>query len=338
MADAATALKGLATRLRRAYWLMGNAVVREEFVNAVGDRVGAAPQDRVSVSVRDDGFGAVTDQLSSYALDPDAPRFVRVRDAEYLPTSAAAWLDGWLDTKTERTNPRCHAVFISGREEWEPDKWRKGVDDPYRPALRLLFAGGNRSTTQLVDCTFAETDKGRDLMRELILLWAPGISDSAAIHILVTSGWDMREARDAARKVAVCSRVAPLTDLQVGKLVRPMPAMEYAHSVLALDKRSALEVVPYLPEDSEAFIIGRLEYDLDVLGRLNTGQRAGDSDYALQTRMNIHRVVIERLRPLAKHYDPPQILRRSELLLAMEPWGMRRGYPAGVLELIAARW
>lgn len=301
-------------KLRRVYWVSGEEVVlREQVVSLLrreAQRLGISIEERQSLSVREDGEATVWDALDAWPFGARA--FLVVRDAEQLRhrERIAAWLE-------DRSGPPRVGVFVSDEYTWPTS---------LLPEARARVA----KSGMLVECSRASERTAL----EVATGWLGGETNEAE-RLLRRVGWDLRAARDAASKA---QRVGRRGDRRVLEfLTEPHPQQQFAEQLTACDRQGALRSATVLLPEERSAAIGLLDANLAALSKINRALRSAFGPREIAARLDLHRLVVERLAPYARLYDPEAVRHRAVVLADAER-AVVEGAEVGVMEVLAATW
>ena len=220
-----------------------------------------------------------------------------------------------------------------GASAWRTVKVGKFDTAEANPELRSVFVNPRKSSL-LVEATLPETDKGQENAREVVRQWLPEGTRSGARAVCEAVGYDM----SAAREVAMKARALGTSNERVlAVLARKDARSGYVEALTRCDKVTAAIEAEHVPDSAYGSSIARLDYTLDVMARIHRVLRHGDSTHELASKMGIHRVVVGRFRPYARHYTGRDVARRTAVLVWADEQ-IRAGRRKGVLEMVAAQW
>lgn len=301
--------------IRRCYWVCGEEVLlREQVVSLVRREViKAGVSDRSSISVQEDGEAAVWDAMDSWSLDSDRAGFLVVRGAERLVRveKLAAWL-------LDRAAPRKVVVFVSDDPSWPTS---------HKPEARERVT----KSGMYVQCS----PQSENSAVEIVAGWLEG-DRVAAERILKRCGWDLNTTRDAAKKAAILNRRSDPRVLAY--LTEPQPTEQFAVQLTACDRRAAVSSAVLLETSAErSAAIGLLDANLSALSKINRALRTAWSPREIAARLDLHRLVVERLQPYARLYGADEVRHRA-VELAVADRALAEGAEIGVLEALALKW
>ena len=308
-------LRMIQRKVRRCYWVCGEEVVlREQVVGLLRrEAVRLGAQERISLNVLEDGEAAVWESLDSWSLDQDRPGLLVVRDAERL--RKVERLASWL---ADLNAPRKVVVFVAAEPSWPTTR---------TPEVRERIT----KTGVYVQCSVSSHHSSV----EIVAGWLGGDSN-AAERVLEWCGWDLVTARDSVRKAALMGRREDLRVLEY--LSEPRPLEQFASQLTACDRARAVQSAGLLNSYAErSAAIGLLDANLAALSKINKALRTAWSSREIAGRLDLHRMVVERLQPYARLYGPDQVRSRAREL-ARADRALAEGAEVGVLETMAARW
>lgn len=306
---------------RRFTYLCGDqGVLVEQAVDLL--RRKAQAQDVTLMSVDEDGAAAVWAEINQHALDADERRLVIVRNAHKL--------QGWEQFETwmmSKQAPNVKVVMVASERSWPMHRNIKARE-------RLV-----KSTQALyVECSLSKSNPEKAAV-EIITSWSRLTKEQAAF-LARRTGYDLGRCRDVCRWVEMLPVPASHQLLEI--LSSPKPADSFVEALTRLDRAQAATMAQRLSRGEVATVIGNLAarlLDLDrihrVMGRTlikNGDPKRAKSETARLAEVKLDRVIV--LWDAAKHYDPREVHRRTELLvMADESWTQ-----AGVLERLTVQW
>lgn len=323
MADIAKALDVLRRDgPRKATWVHGLPRVREMYL----DQWTRHTPDtlRATLTCDDD----LPDLLASTAPHPHTRYGIVLRGAETLTDASADMLLRWVTSRALGT----HALFVADAEHW-PQVKGTSKPLPYEHSrLRDVFAHP-RTSTLLVDGHLADTKVGHTKCAQVAAHLTTATYAEATVLAALCD-------HDLPRVIETCAK-ANAIGTYAERALRVLSAHErpqvYVDALIACQAATAASTAREVPSTAYPSVITRLDFALDVLGRIHATMKERDSTHALAARLGVNRVLVDRYRPYAKHYTPANVIRRTEALLwASEQ--VAKGRRAGVLELIALQW
>lgn len=323
MADFHKALEVIAREKipRRATFVYGPTALTERYVSVWRKRVATTTYvdaDRGSPAALWDALGSTghTDRHG-----------VIVRGAHTLTDEIAPQLSAWA---TSRRIKDMHVLFVASFEDW-PDEPR--TKQPRNPALREVFANPRKSSL-LVDASLPDTTIGRTHAAQLVRSVYPALGWAGARAVLEHTDGDVHKALEAAHK----GRIVGTPNVEHIKVIAAHESHEqYTDALITCDKATASNVAQHVHPDGYGTVIARLDYALDVLARIHRTQKFKESTHALASRIGVHRTVVGRYRPHARHYTTKDVARRTAALLWADEQ-VRAGRRTGVLEMLSVQW
>lgn len=316
--------------VKRLTYVVGNEpVLAEMIVDMVRMRVDAKEENYVSLTAGEVPDREVWAALNQYALDPQARRLIVVRDAHKL--RSVKKLEDWL---TSRHMPNSYCVMVSTQDDWPHKveiKDSKKVKTYFNPEVRDRIVRSGR----FVDVAFPKSDESRAKAVVAILTAWGRIAPNTAVYLYNRTGGDMGACRDALMKAALFS--GEVTERVVDFLTQPSAEEDYANNLLARRSGLAAMASQQVPDEQVQGMLGRLESDLVMLGRIHRAQKRSQMASQLANQLGVHRVRIDSLQEHAKHYDSDRVASCLQALAAADD-AWRRGARDGVLEMLAATW
>jgi len=314
----------------RVTWVCGTEwVLREEVVDHVRDQVGAADYDSMAFVGGGDADRDIWAGANQYPVDPSAPRFVLVREAERIRH--------WLPLKDWITNsralPTVHLVFVSS----EPDFTKE--DDKLAPPCSWIRQW---SSGDLVRCSplaaTVPTKNGRPTRAgpSDAVAWVQNIcpmSERTAIYLLTKSGGDLSRAKNTAIKARM---FGGLTERAVDLLGTNAPEEDFVLRLIALDKAEAIKAAPLVPPSEYPRVLGEVEYRLQTVSKVQDLLRQRRSAHEAGA-VGLPVFAAKQVWTSAKHYDDRKQEHCRKVLAMLDEY-VQSGSRDGVLEGLVALW
>ena len=302
-------------KVKRAYWISGDEYYKEFLTSAL---------EGVFQDVHHILPEAVWEELAFQG--PPRRRLVVVRQADRLfqDPSFTDKLTDWLGRKELA---HVHAVFLDSLETW-PKSLKS------RPSeARELWVGSTFPSTTYVQATL-ETSSEAALQKLMDVAVAAGVgSDKHAQTLFSACAENFSQTLNAARKVGWFLRSGASPKREAMNLFGNLPLPSYAHSLLLLDKSSALAVAPISDPAKE---ISTLTDRLHVMGHAYDLKRANQKTphYDFARRLGVPAYMVHDFLTASAHYGPRDVERRVHLLAEMEGLTDRRS----CLTVLCSRW
>lgn len=305
--------------LRRITWVCGEQrTLVEEVVETTRARVGASVLNAVSLIGGVDTDADIWAQANQFPLEPGAPRFVLVREAQ----AVRHWLPlrHWL--AATRTLPSVYLVFVSA----EPEVPSVKADGKKNPAPHIDWMRAPKG--HVVRCSTPNPDDAVTWLRRHATL-----TEDAARHLLTRVGGNLRAARTVATKLSLFPGV-PAGPRAIDALVTELPGAGFVDALVALDRPGALRGLTGLNDAERLRSLSTLEQRLDLLATLHQHLRAGLTPRDIQ---GVPHFLVRLYWTYAKHYDVHRCAYRRRLLAVLDD-AVRNGARTGVFEALVALW
>jgi DNA polymerase III delta subunit len=297
--------------LKRAYYLYGpDRVLVEEVVDAVRDAVAPSDLDRLTFSAGSDKDIDVWTAVNQYPLEGRAKKLVVVREAEKMKDWST--FETWL---MSRSMPNTHVVFVSDEE----------TVDTSQPHIERI-----KKTGRLVKCGPLNEE---DTVTYLQLHGS--IDRHTAMYLVERVGGKLWAAAECMKKAAFFNTevTVPIIDA----ISIPSPGVEFTDELLAIRKRSALAVVESVPLEDYPHIVGRLDYDLEILAKIHRAARYDATVPGVIKSTKVPGNLVKKFLPSARYYDRDRV-RECVRTLNFVDARVQRGVREGVLEVLVALW
>jgi DNA polymerase III delta subunit len=308
---------------KKVTWVCGEErVLVEEVVDHTRAALGVSDMDYVSIvagSAPDKEIWAAANQ---YPFTPDQNRLVLVRDAERVKR----WdpLEAWL--ANTRQLPTVHLLFVSSEHDFP---YQTGKDGKSTGDLKR-HVGWIKGKGHLVRCSYPN--------EEDVVAWVKRQVDSpvrVAEHLLRRVGGDLGLARNVCLKAQLFS--GELSTPVVDVLCSESPSSDFVDALVRLQKPKAFRALEVLPQDAWSMTIGQLDYRLEILGKLHSALRKGQTIKDVSISGSVPVFLARELMPVAKIYDRDRRL-SCRRVLAVADDALRGGARDGCMESLVALW
>lgn len=308
-------------KVRRLYWVHGEEeIFRLQTVALVRKVAGADPFNTLRLNAAEDSESEIWASLNQHPLDSEHKRLIVVHDAQVL--TELERLIAWLkDTQITRSRTAV-AVFVSSDAEFE------------HPAREDIVKA---SSAMIVKCSLPKNEDDR-LKRAVEIVQAWGNIDSTTAAVLVKRvNFDMHEAYAVMRKAALFPD-AKITVQAVEALASRRVEEDVLWSLIALNKKAAVEAVTEGVNISVSQMIGSLGTALETLSRMNAALSSSSSGVRdMAKRVGANEQYVRMLFPYARLYPAKESVRRTLLLNRIDN-AYQRGADHGLLEALIALW
>lgn len=303
--------------LRRAWLVFGrDHVVAEQVVAYVRQQVGGSLTVILADEVDEVDVWA---EVNSFVPPGADRRLVVVRGAETI----SDWrpFEAWLAARNQRGT---HALFVADTEFVDTKQvgFRRMV---HTPAVRLVRCSLSSEERKEGGCEGAD--------------WVATLAPMDYPH--ARRLWEV-VGRDASRAWQVVEKArllgSQVDDVVIRLLVEPEGPDDFCLELVGLRKDRALEALSALSEGEYGLAIGRLEYRLTQLRRLNRAMRstAKISDAIKLVGMN-NVPDVGALASVSPHYDHVRAA-RCTYALAVADRALQTGETEGVMEALVCLW
>jgi hypothetical protein len=324
MATYLTFLKTLAREgePRRITYLCGDqGVLVELAVDALRRVSGASAAN--SLSMLADEEDKVWAAVNQHALDSEDRRFLLIRNAQKLQ----GWdqFEAWL---ASRQAPNIKVVMVASEKQW--------------PITRFPHARGRLVKSiqgMYVECTLPKSNPTKTAS-EIIRSWSR-LTPEQADYLAVRTGHDLARCKDVCDWLDLLPPVEVTTQM-LDILTKSSPAESFVAALSRLNKPMAVAAAQRLSQREVGAAVSGLATNLSDLDRLHRALKKAvfkssdlqlvRSETARQADMRLDRVI--ELWDAVKHYDPPAVHRRSELLVLAD----ENRDQTGVLERLVVEW
>lgn len=192
------------------------------------------------------------------------------------------------------------------------------------------------SSAMVVRCTLPKDEKGR-LKRASEIVCAWGVADMTTAGVLVKRvNFDLRDALAVMQKAALFPE-ARLTVGAIEALASRRVEEDVVWSLVALNKRAAIEAVTEGGETQVGWIIGTLASHVEALSRINATLSTNPTIRDVAQRTGLHEQYVRNLISYARLYPRKEAVRRTLLLNRLDN-SYQSGAHDGILESLIALW
>lgn len=308
--------------LRRAWFVYGrDSVVVEQVVADIRARVGGDLSVLIAGEVEPREVWA---EINSFIAPGANRRLVVIRGAEDI----SDWLpfEDWLSARNQRG---VHVLFVSSQEEIDTKK----------PGLRKMVGG---TAVRTVRCSLSSEERKDQQKRDIGCEGADWVASLTpmdypqARRLWAAAGHDSGKAMQVVDKARLLG--VQIDEGMIAALIEPEGPEDFCLELAALRKDRALEALRSMSEDEYGLTVGRMEYRLTQLRRLNRAMKTAPT-----TRDAIRSVKMDGvpnaglLASVSHHYDH---VRASKCVraLAIADTALRTGETVGPIEALVALW
>lgn len=309
--------------MRRLYWVCGEEeVFRLQVVKRIRELAGAKPLNTLRLNAAEISETEIWAYLNQHPLDSEQKRLLVVHEAQRLHHLDR--LVVWIKANQTTRSRNAVAIFVS----IDPDLTAEQREDITKS-----------SSAMLVRCTLPRNADDR-LKRAVEIVTRWGNIDPTTAGVLVKRvNFDMREAWAFMEKV---NRLPAAHERKVGvplvEALAPRRSEEdVVWSLIALNKRKAVEAVTEDTWASAGRIIGSLATAVDTLSRMNGLMTTTRSVKDMAHKVGAREQYVRTLMPYARLYPRSEAVRRTLLLNRLDH-AYHRGADQGVLESLIALW
>ena len=308
---------------RRCTYLAGDQGVLVELAVDALRRVSGASAAHTDTLAVSDSEAAVWAAINQHALDSEERRFLVVRGAEKLQ----AWdqFEAWM---TSRQAPNVRVVLVAAERSWPLTR---------HPEARQRLVKSTQG--MYVECSLPKTNPVKTAA-EIIMSWSRLTADQAA-YLATRTGFDLSRCRDVCQWLDMFPKLEVSTQV-LDLLTEPSPSEGFVTALTKMNKAGAVTAARLLSQRDVGAVVSRLAGNLSDLDRLHRALKKAvfkssdlqlvRSETARQADMRLDRVI--ELWDAVKHYDPPAVHRRSELLVLAD----ENRSQIGVLERLVVEW
>lgn len=159
--------------------------------------------------------------------------------------------------------------------------------------------------------------------------------DGALVHLLNESGGDMRIVRDVIQKLRWLSE--PATIRNVDYFLSETPNSEFVNALVSLDKETALKSLRAIQKDDKAQIVGLLDAQIDLAGRIHDMQSERKTISEIMKLIGPQAFLVPEMSKSAKYYTKERRL-HIRMLLAETDKRIRTGIQEGIFESLVVLW
>jgi len=307
-------------QVAKVTWLCGDQrVLVEEVISETRKFLNVSEFDYFSFSGETDSLLAIWDSAYQYALEPDANRFILVRDAEFITEwgSLTRW---FVDSKNLVGT---YLMFVSN-----------DADYPYVPDTKKPELAAHveliRSKGKTVKCSLPNDEE--------LIAWVKrnsNFSDMTAKFLIERAGSDLPTVMNVCKK-SLMFRGDPGPQV-TAQLTQEFAKQSFSDCLIFNNKKSALLELNALPESEYARVVGQLYSRLDVLHTLWKAVPNFNTSRELAEATGIKLFLVHKYGAIAKNYDPTRLTKCRNVLTVVDD-AIQRHATAGAMELLVGLW
>lgn len=287
--------------LHKTYMVIGTPVARGIAVRRVSRFFSAVH----SYNLAQGDWPEVEDEMRS-SSGLMLPRLFIVRNAHLWPD--AKFLKEW----TARKEPDV-LVMESGITQWRPPGWASRNGE-FKPDLKRVFSGTTKAT--VVTTEFANSKVGRLKLQQLVSMLT-GCGGWEAKLVAESGHWHTEQTLITALRLRPLGNMTPQA---IHVMREPVEDDTFTDALLKGHKADALRIL-FSAEHIPDRVLHDLSFAVDTISMMGRNRRMGDSPFALATRLNIHRALVEKYLTYTKFSDPGTTARRVDALASVaELW------------------
>lgn len=307
------------SQVAKVTWLCGDQrILVEEVIDETKRILGVSEFNYFPFWAESSNEVEIWDAAYQYPLEPDANKFILVRQADNISNWQA--LEKWLtDSKNLSTN---YIMFVSDASDY-PMTLDK--DPEVLPHIELI-----RKKGKVVKCSMP---KQADMLE-----WIKRnstFSDYSANFLFDRCGSDLAAVANVCKK-SLMFKADPGSQV-IADLSSQYASESFSDCLIFGDKKAALLSLESVPEADYTKIVGQLYSRLDTLNILHRASPNFSTNRELSEATGVKMFVVTKYIQASKSYDKMKINNCRNILTVVDD-ALQRNISVGAIELLVALW
>lgn len=306
-------------QVAKVTWLCGDQrVLVEEVIEQTKKILDVSDFDYITLWAESDSELMLWDSAYQYPLEPEAKRFIVVRQADSIKN----WipLEKWVaDSKFLGAT---YLMFVSDEADYPISQ---GAEQEYSPHIEFIKQKG-----KLVKCSMP---KQAD-----VIAWIKRnskLNDFSANFLYERCGSDLSAVANVCRKSQMF-KADPGSQV-LAELSREYASQDFSDCLIYQNKKAAMLDLPNIPESDYSRIVGQLYSKLDLLYALHRAGPNFSTTRELSEATGIKIFLVTKYLQASKDYDRSKVTACRNILTVVDD-ALQRNAVTGVMELLVAMW